>query len=522
MCGTSPSEPPAHFVAKDAEAVLEVRDVRVLVRLRDALAKDFSAFITPAQVDSLRQELSLTLGLDPSSDEGLKNAGLRNEGSIAVQIEDGGRNALWVLPVADEAAFEKTVQAAASARIGANKSAVEGEVTVLSAEFGPQLVTVAAFAVKSGVGLVGAGPKSKELVAAALVRKPEDSVASHPEYGKQVGALARDWDIRMISPSGSRAIVNGVDLIFRKGSIPLPGGLESLKSAGWTLSGKRAGAQLQGSLRLDEAGMERAKKLFVSAAKTPEGLRALDVPEAVGVLQTSGDPAMLIDVIAPKGSENRARLDQFFAKVKQDVGTDVEGEVLPLLSGHGGVAVGAGDLSQVSLRQLQSAPLSVLWTAFGVGVKDEQTIRTIEQRLDPGLKERHFEIATRNAAGQDVRTVAAVDPASGAKATLIETFGKSGAMLFSNEPAITNLIVANGKGRDLLNGAGGLALEVRFGVLAKQLQTFPIGAMPALLRGIARKVLEAVGLLDLLTVEVKLGSDAIDVKSELKLTLPAK
>jgi hypothetical protein len=147
VCGTTPSEPPIHFVAKDAEAILEVRDVRMLVRLREALARDFGAFITPAQVDSLRQELSLTLGFDPTSDEGLKAAGVKTEGMIVAQVEESGRSVLWVLPVEDAGKFGKTVKDAASARIGANKTTVEGEVTVLSSEFGPQLVTAAAYAV---------------------------------------------------------------------------------------------------------------------------------------------------------------------------------------------------------------------------------------------------------------------------------------------------------------------------------------------------------------------------------------
>src|SRR5688572_10207158 len=144
MCGSRPSEPPVNFVAKDAEAVLEVRDVRTLVRLREAMTKEFSAFITPAQVDSLRQELALTLGFDPTSDEGLKNAGLRLEGSIVAQIEEGGRSALWVLPIEDASKFSKTVKDAATARIGANKTSTEGEITVMQSEFGPELVTVAA------------------------------------------------------------------------------------------------------------------------------------------------------------------------------------------------------------------------------------------------------------------------------------------------------------------------------------------------------------------------------------------
>jgi hypothetical protein len=236
------------------------------------------------------------------------------------------------------------------------------------------------------------------------------------------------------------------------------------------------------------------------------------------VLQTAGDPRLLIDIIAPAGSPNRAELDQFFARVKQDVGTDLEGEVLPLLSGHGGLSLGAGDLSRLSLRELQRNPMSALWTAFAVGVKDEETIQRIEQRLDPGLRERKIEIGARNAAGQDVRVVAHVDPARGAKTTLVETYGKGGAMVFSNEPMITNFLVANAGGRDLLNGAGGLALELRFSVLAKQLTTFPIASMPALIRGMARKVIEAVGLLDILRAEVKLGSEGIDVRAELKLS----
>jgi hypothetical protein len=515
VCGTTPSEPPIHFVAKDAEAILEVRDVRVLVRLSQALARDFGAFITPAQVDSLRQELALTLGFDPTSDEGLKAAGIRKEGMIAAQIEEGGRSVLWVLPVEDAAKLGKTVKEAAAARIGASKTASEGEITVLSSEFGPELVTVAAFAVKGGTGLIGAGPKAKELVAGALARKPEESAASHPEYGKQVGALDRDWDLRMISPSGAKAVTNAVELVLRRDAFPLPD-LSSLKSAGWALDGKKTGLEVQGNLRLDEAGMERARKLFATPSALPAGIRSLDVPGSALLLQTAGDIRMLIEVLAPAGSSSRARLDQFFQRVKQDVGTDVEAEVLPLLSGHGGVAFGAGDLSRLSLRELQRNPMSALWTAFAVGVKDQQTIETIERRLDPGLRERNIEVSVRNAAGQEVRSL------TQSHSTLVETFGKGGAMVFSNEPAITNLIVANGGGRDLLNGKGGLALELRFGVLAKQLTTFPIASMPALIRGMARKMIEAVGLLDVLTVAVKLDPEGIAVQSELKLAIAPK
>ncbi len=520
-CGSTPSEPPTHFVAKDAEVVVEVRDVRTLVRLREALAHELGAFITTGQVDSLRQELALTLGFDPSTDDGLKKAGVRTEGQVAVQLEDGGRSAMWVIPVDDAAKFKQTVHDAAAARVGANKTTVEGEITLYQGEFGPQLVTVAACAVARGAGLVGAGPKAKEMVAAALLRKPEDSVASHPEYAKQVGALGQSWDVRAISPSGARAVVDAVQLIMRRPGFVLPAGLGGLVSAGWSLDAKPTGLEMQGRLRLDEGGMERARKLF-TGAKAPAGIRALDVPAAAAVLQVGGDPSALIAMLAPPGSANRAELDRFFERVKSDVGTDPEHDVIPLLSGHGAVSVGAGDLSRLTLMALQRNPMSALWTVFAVGTKDEETIKTIEQRLDPGLKARQFEISTRNAAGQDVRVVAQVDPTSGARATLVETFGKAGAMVFSNEPAITNSVVANAGGRDLLAGVGGLALELRFGVLAQQLKTFPIAALPALFRAIARKIVDAVALLDVATLQAKLAPDGIDLHGELKLAIAPK
>lgn len=524
-CGTEPSEPSINFVPKEAEAVLEVRDIRLLVRLREGITKNLSAFVTPAQVESLRQELLLTLGFDPSSDEGLTKAGLKKKGSIAVQLEDGGRSALWVLPIADAKKFGLTVQNVAAARVGVSKTTTEkskaGEITVLQSEFGPDLVTVAAYATKGSVGFIGAGKKAKALVSAALATTAKTSVASHPEYAKQVGALGQRWELRMISPSGGKALSSALALLSRRMSAPIadPGAAKHLISAGWSADLTRSGVKAQGKLRLDEEGLATAKKLFVPEGKTPAGVRAIDIPGAALLLQVAGDPDALIATLFPSGSPNRARLDAFFAKVKEDTDTDVEKEVLPLLSGHGSAAFGVGDLSNVPFRSLARNPMAALWTTFSVGVKDEKTILAIEKRLDPSLEGERFKVTSRNAAGKDVRVVSAVSPRTGATSTLVETFGKKGAMVFSNEPQMTNLIVANDKGRDLLEGQGGLALQVRFDVIAERLKTFPVQSLPAIFRAMARKAVEAVGLLDRLTLHVSPAKDGLSMSGQLELAI---
>lgn len=523
-CGTTRSEPSIHFVPKDAEAVLEVRDVRLLVRLREGITKNLSAFVTPAQVESLRDELVLTLGFDPSTEEGLEKAGLKKQGSIAVQIADGGRSGLWVLPISDATKFGQTVQNVAAARVGVSKTTTEkterGEITLLQSEFGPDLVTVAAYATKGGVGLIGAGKEAKALVAAGLATTAETSVASHPEYGKQVGALGTSWEVRMISPSGGKALSSALELLSRRvGPIGDQSAVKHLVSAGWSADLTRSGVKAQGNLRLDEAGLEKAKKLFVPDGKTPAGVRAVDIPGAAILLQVGGDPDALIATLFPPGSPNRARLDTFFTKVKDDTSTDVEQEVLPLLSGHGSVAFGVGDLTNVPFRALARNPMAAMWTAFAVGVKDEKTILAIEKRLDPSLEDERFKVTSRNAAGKDVRVVTAISPRTGASSTLVETFGKQGAMVFSNEPQMTNVIVANEQGRDLLGAEGGLALQVRFDVIAERLKTFPVQSLPALFRAMARKAVEAVGILDRLTLEVRPSKDGVSMTGELSLAL---
>lgn len=524
-CGREPAEPPIHFIAADAEAVVEIRDVRLLVRAREALARDYGAILTPADVDSLRQELTLTLGFDPSSDEGLTKAGLRAEGSIAIQISGGGRSALWALPIADAKAFGQTVQNAASARIGVSAVSVEttphGPVTVLISKFGRDDVVVAAYATAKGVGLVGAGGAGRDLVTAALARKPEQSIASQPEYGKQVGALGADWEARIISATGSRAFTSALDIVKERVDVRLIAGhplLAMVKSSGLALDASKGSVRLKGTLRLDEQGLERSKQLF-SVAPSSKGVRAVDVRDAALILEVAAEPKALVDGMAPKGTPHREALDGFFARVKQDASTDLEAEVMPLLTGEAAVAFGVGDLSVIPFRLLSQNPMAALWTAIAVGVKDEAAIAAIEKRLDPGLAARSLQITTRNAAGKEVRNVGAPSP-NGANVTLVESFTRDGALVFSNEPLMTNAIVVN-EGRDLLGGKPGLAVEVRFGVLARQLETFPVGSLPPIFRLFAKKIIDAVRLLDGASLIVRPDAGGIGIAGELRLSSQA-
>ena len=211
-------------------------------------------------------------------------------------------------------------------------------------------------------------------------------------------------------------------------------------------------------------------------------------------------------------SLERRQLDAVFGRMKKDIATDVEKEVLPLLSGQAAAALGVGDLSKRSFAELAGNPRGVLWTAFGLGVNDPKKAVEIEKRLDPGLTARNLKVVDRKVADISVRSV---QPADGAP--LVETMIQNGAWLFSNEKVITDLIAQNQAAPDLLKGKPGLAAEVRFRTLAKAVKSFRMGGLPVLYRSLLAKALDVLNLLDTLRVVARPTQDGLQFEAQLSL-----
>ena len=523
-CRGRSAENPARYLSKDAEGVLELRDIGLFMRAREKLPVRVGNVVTPEQLAQLQTELSLTLGFDPTTAEGLAAAGLPKSGAVAMEVFGGGEATLWVVPTTSPEKLKPLLEKLVRSRVPVDEivedKAGGQPVTVLKSAFGEEKTVSAAYAFHQGMAFVGFGSTSVELIGAAVTRKPGDSVLEHPEYQAQVKALGDAWEVRLVSPTGGKALGSALDNAASVTGAPKvdPKKLALLTSTGWILDFTSHGAEVRGRLRLGGEGLEQAKKVFAASADGVAGIGHVDVPGTLVFARVAADPHGLLDLFAPVGSGQRARLSQGFERMKKDAGIDMEAELLPLLSGQAAVALGMGELGPASLRALTTNPLSLVWTAFGFGVKDSEQALALERRLDPGLTAQGMTVGSRKVGSTDVRVVA---PANAPEGTvLVETFGLPKAWLFSNEPAITERIVAAAPGADPLGGKSGLYAELRFTELSSQLAKINMAAFPLIWRSIANKVVEAVRSMDKASFHLEAVEDGLAVKAVVKLAPP--
>jgi hypothetical protein len=527
--GGGPAVQPIKYVGKDAEAVLEIRDLGALAKHKAELAKALVDVVPPEQIGALEKELELSLGFTPSTEKGLEDAGLPKEGPVAVEIADGASSAMWIVPFKDQAKLEKTIDRIARNRANVDSTekvkAGESELTLLQTSFGTEKAVVAAYAFVNGTALIGVGSKGRALVERALTAPKEaGSVADNAEYAAIEKSLAKDWAVRVISPKADTSLTSGLKTVARMTGGRVARMLESMpeirgvKSAGWALNFTNRTAVLDGRVRLDDAALADMKAVFASKAGAPAGVSALAFEDAIIFASFSGDPRAFLDKVAPAGSEMRARVDEGFAQVKTDIGADVEAEVLPVLSGHGSIAVGLGNLSGRNLMQMMQNPASVMWTAFALGAADPDKLLEVEKKLDAGIKEKGLAIGARNVAGKEVRVLQ--KPIEGQEpAMIVETVTVGGARIFSNDAKRTDEVVARASGspKDPLAGKAGGVLELRLGKLAETLRSFDFGALPVLYRALVAKAVSLVGVFDRIVVHFAPAEDGITFSAQVAL-----
>lgn len=517
-CKKSERVSPLAFIERDADAVLEIQDIGALSKLPAYVEQHLGAVINKAQIDSLRQELELTIGFDPTTPEGLKKVGLPKSGAVAASVAADGSGALWLIPVEDPKLLMPVLTRQVKARSGADKEKTSKagavDVTTLSNEFGPEVVERAAYAVANGHVFLAFGKTATKRVTDALARKPNESVLEHPEYKALTATLGSTYHARVIAPSGAAAINDGIRLLGRytpavQGmSLPIE---EQVRGAGWNLMLEPGAVRVKGRVRLTEQGLANAKKVFAPKAKVGPGVVSLDLPDTVIHAQVAVDPAALIAALAPAGSPAREKLDASFGRVKNDVNIDVEQELVPLMTGHGALALGVGNLEGKSFKELVGNPRGFLWTAFALGAEDAKALVAKEQQLDEGLKLRGLDVVPRKFNNIDLRSIR---PKVGG-AALVETFALPKAWIFANEPAVADRIILNGGGQDQLGGENGAVVELRLKTLADQVSTFDKNSLPLLWRGMVAKGLDLVKLFDRAEAKAVLAEDGLDVSGAL-------
>ncbi len=517
-CKKTERASPLAFIGKDADAVLEIQDIGALSKLPAYVEQHLGKVINKAQVDSLRQELELTIGFDPTTPEGLAQAGLPKTGVVAAALAADGTGALWLIPVADANKLMPLLTRQVKARSGADqeKKSKAGavEITTLTNEFGPDVVERAAYAVDRGHVFLAFGKEATKRITAALARKPADSIVEHPEYKALTAALGSKYHARVIAPAGGAALGGALKFASRMApelsGMPVPMEAE-IRGAGWNFSLDPDALRVTGRVRLSDAGLVAAKKVFTPKTAVGPGVVSLDLPDTVVHAQVAVDPVALISTLAPKGSPARAKLDATFGRVKNDVKIDVEQELVPMLSGHGALALGVGNLEGKSFKEIVGNPRGFLWTAFALGSDAPKDIVTMEQRLDEGLKLRGLDVSPRKFNNIELRSV----KPKMTDVALVETFALPKAWVFANEPAIADRIILNGGGKDQLAGKNGAVVELRLKTLASQVAKFDQNSLPLLWRGMVSKGLDLVKLFDRAEAKVVLVEDGFDVSGGL-------
>ena len=349
-----PSTHPLEFVRKDADAVIELRDMGMLQQLRSTIALQFRSAISARELSRLQSELELMLGFDPTTAEGLRQVGLATQGPVAGEILADGTGAIWAIPVTDAKKFAPVFQTIMKTRVGVDEIKTETKdgvaITVLSVEFGPRVVVRAAHTAAKGHMLLGFGPQAVDLVARAAGLSKADAVEQSPAFQSMSKRLGGVYDVRMISSRGATALRSAIRRLRRRAPQGLDALVGGVTAAGWTLRTDLGTLKFDGLAQMNAEGMTNANRVFKAPSGAAVGVLSVNLPAALAYGQAAGDPQALFDLLAPRGAPRRAKVDEATSSVARDFGLDFTGAVLANMSGHAALAIGTDDLSRVSLR----------------------------------------------------------------------------------------------------------------------------------------------------------------------------
>jgi hypothetical protein len=523
--------PPGERLARGAEAVIELPDIGIVAARREAVLGLLEGVATPRQLQAAQSELERALGFDPTTLEGLKAGGLAR-GPAAIEVLDGGRGALWVLPIEDEAKVLATVETLARSRVRIDeketRSAGGRTITVLGTAWGDEVLAVVSIAFDKKQALIGVGRRGPEAIAAALVRTRENSVLAHPEYAALDRALGTQHAARFLvtTATAAAARVAGVTGMDRGPTADLA---RSVRSVGWGFGLDAEGLKVQGRLRLDEHAKARLSRWLAVSGETPPGVRGVGASEAALVIRAAGDPrAFLEDVLVP-GSPLAARFEENVGRLKLETGLDVRGAVLPKLGHHAAFALGVGDLSGVTdLRALSRNPLSVAWLALAIdaGPEAKAQLDAAWPQIDPALTRAGLVRGTRKLGGAESTTLTMPN---GAEGTLVlESAQVGGAWLLSNDRGASDRIAAGGAAPDPTAGRPGLYAELRLGPVARAARSADLarigggGASALVVQAFVARILGVLDRLDTLSLAVTGAPDGLDLSARLRLAETGK
>ncbi|MEM1023795.1 MAG: hypothetical protein AAGD10_00955 [Myxococcota bacterium] len=497
-CGSRKADelPPASVLPKNDELVFDL-PTTALVDIEARFAPLVKAIITEPQRKQLGDELTMALGFDPTTAVGLSSAGLDLNGRWAGSFRDD--EVLLAVPTQDLATAKETVADALERRFG-TAVPLDGGMVRFDRSFGPETIEAAALGQRGRLLLVAFGERASARVGQARSLAAADGAAGLLPGGS-------DDLLRVRTPDPKRLAERTLD------SLPpaATAGLDREKVDLVLASVRRSALDLRwvdDGLRLSaESAFEGAEAIdpYVEPiGPVPPALSTLVSEEAIISLRLALGPDAIFDALLPPNSPGRQAIDK--ARAEGKLRLDFEQDVLPLLSGHLGIALGASDLREVPFRQIVGDPLSVSWMGIGVGTKEGADLMApfaAQMAADSRVK-----VKTRTVGERQVSSFLL------GETRVVEAAETSRALLFGTDQAVMDrVLTAEAKARTAVP----FELSLRFDPLEEVARSFPGSKLPLVFRGLWARTLDGIAALQSLEARVVREADTVQLTIDLSL-----
>ena len=528
-CGSKKGNDPRQYVPRSAEAIFEVSDIGFLAKRKTQLEALTTGVVTPAQLKGLKSQLTRWLGFDVTEKQKLEEAGLRTSGTVVGSFSSQGRDVLWIIPISDEAKFKATAKAIVqdNRRIDATteEKTKAGNIVVHSTSWGTETLPVAAVSIKEKLGFLAHGPNSQKLVEQALVRKPEQSILTHPEYQAHDKALDDSSIVRLIVPTATAAASQA---LRAQALLTQPALADVIKSLAWSVGWKGQAINAQGRFRMKPEMVAKIQEVLKPSSKRSTTMTALVDASSVFGLHATGNPKKLIEILNEPNTPVSKQFKRFSADVKTNLGIDLEKDVFGLLSGHASASARLIDLSTLTnLNAIMQNPSALARYSVGLGLDGKswkKRFDTILMNFEPQLQSKGVQRNSKLMKNMHVDTMSVGDH------MLVESYIAPDAWIISNDDEQSKALLnsASSSEQIRLSELGGVHAFLNLSVLRKALEKVDIGRlsggeMPGLmLRAIISKALQALSRFDRLDVKIEAAADGMLLESQLKLAPPPK
>ncbi|MBX2810231.1 MAG: hypothetical protein KTR25_00410 [Myxococcales bacterium] len=487
------SSDPRDHIASTSAAVLELKDLRMLIFFRDFVREQFGHLVREDELSQLQAEITRKLGFDPFTREGLASAGIPAKGRVVLSNENN--NPVLVFPVIDSQKAQKAVRSFAQNHLVDSKrtektltlksssksiqmDVFEQDTSSFNFEEEVSMEVVAAFVVYRGFGFCGLGIQAESTLIAAIERSKAEALSNSEKYMAFVRSEPEeDWLIRGVALHGDKL---SKELRKRFGSTAYLPLVDEIESVGWRLGLVRNGLNLQAQAHWKGAFAEKIKQFAKGASPMVPAVTHIHVPHAVVHGEVNGDPKAIFEILMTPGIFGRRGMPRDLRMLDS---SDAE----KIFNGQIGISLGVKDLSTVSFEKLVMAPEDIVWSLLSVGIQGKEGEQKFLKLVRRGLERLRFAAKPVDISGRNGTQYERESSTSGHYAFV--QVSQPDMVVYGNDKSFVERFLTSPSSTEASSGPG-VRLVLYLERLAAQLKTFPTSQIPLLARGLVSQGLQ--------------------------------